>query len=250
MLKIENLNLNYGKNTILNNINLDILDSTFNVILGVNGAGKTTLLKAMIGIIKPKSGKILINNQNILNLSIKNRSKLISYVPQFWDSPFDYQVFDIVAMGFEAKFGILESLNKNHIDRIYMTLDLLNIKHLAHKNINMLSGGQKALVMLSRALVQDTPIMLLDEPIAHLDIKNQQILLQNINKLKDKTIIMNLHDPSLALDYATNIIAIKNQQILFFKQKDSVKKEDLEELYGVNLAFHKEQDLYFVKSKM
>lgn len=249
MLEISNLSLDYGDREILRNINLKFKDSSFNVILGINGAGKTTLFKTILGIIKPKSGKILVDNNDLLKLSVKNKAKLISYVPQLWDSPFDYKVLDIISMGFSANIGFMQNITKRHINIIYETLDLLNIKNLANYSINTLSGGQKALVMLSRALVQNTPIMLLDEPMAHLDIKNQQILLQNIKKLKNKTILINIHDPSIGLDYASNIIAIKNKEILFSKKKDLVNKDDLEKLYGINLTFHKIDNLYFVKAK-
>ena len=124
---------------------------------------------------------------------------------------------------------------------------MLNIYDLAYQGVQSLSGGQKALVLLARCILQDSKILLLDEPIAYLDIKNQKLLLNIISSLK-KTIIINIHDPSLALDYATNIIAIKNQNILFQKNKDDVVLSDLEKLYEIDLNYHKSENMHFVKA--
>lgn len=245
MLDIKNINISYGKREILNNINLTFRDSSFNAILGANGAGKTTLFKCILGLIKPFSGEILIENKNIKDIKIKQRAKLVSYMPQILDVPFDYSVFDMVAFGFEAHTRIFSKINKN---KIFNTLEMLNIQDLANRGVQSLSGGQKALVLLARCMLQDSKILLLDEPIAYLDINNQKKLLDIISKLKEKIIIINIHDPSLALDYATNIIAIKNQKILFQKNKFDVTKEDLEKLYEIDLNYHKLENLHFIKA--
>lgn len=245
MLDIKNLSVNFGKKNVLNNINIAFEDSSINAILGVNGAGKTTLFKTILGSIKPISGEIFIDKKDIKTINIKQRSKLISYMPQMLDTPFDYSVFDIVAMGLEPHRKIFGKINK---DTIYNTLEMLGIYNLAKYNIQSLSGGQKALVLLARCIVQNSKIMLLDEPIAYLDIKNQKILLDLVSSLKNKIIIINIHDPSLALDYATNIIAIKNGNILFNKNKNYITSDDLELLYEINLKYHKLENLHFIKA--
>ncbi|MBR7118460.1 MAG: ABC transporter ATP-binding protein [Helicobacteraceae bacterium] len=244
MLDIKNLNICYGKKQILNNVNLVFEDSSFNAILGVNGAGKTTLFKSILGLIKPASGEILVENKNIKDISIKQKAKLISYMPQILHTPFNYQVFDMVAFGLEPHTRIFGKIDKN---KIFNILEMLNIYDLAYQGVQSLSGGQKALVLLARCILQDSKILLLDEPIAYLDIKNQKLLLNIISSLK-KTIIINIHDPSLALDYATNIIAIKNQNILFQKNKDDVVLSDLEKLYEIDLNYHKSENMHFVKA--
>ena len=244
MLDIKNLNICYGKKQILNNVNLVFEDSSFNAILGVNGAGKTTLFKSILGLIKPASGEILVENKNIKDISIKQKAKLISYMPQILHTPFNYQVFDMVAFGLEPHTRIFGKIDKN---KIFNILEMLNIYDLAYQGVQSLSGGQKALVLLARCILQDSKILLLDEPIAYLDIKNQKLLLNIISSLK-KTIIINIHDPSLALDYATNIIAIKNQNILFQKNKDDVVLSDLEKLYEIDLNYNKSENMHFVKA--
>ena len=244
MLDIKNLNICYGKKQILNNVNLVFEDSSFNAILGVNGAGKTTLFKSILGLIKPANGEIFVENKNIKDISIKQKAKLISYMPQILHTPFNYQVFDIVAFGLEPHTKIFGKIDKN---KIFNILEMLNIYDLAYQGVQSLSGGQKALVLLARCILQDSKILLLDEPIAYLDIKNQKLLLNIISSLK-KTIIINIHDPSLALDYATNIIAIKNQNILFQKNKDDVVPSDLEKLYEIDLNYHKLENMHFVKA--
>lgn len=244
MLSIRNLNINYGKKNILQNINIDFKDSSINAILGSNGAGKTTLFQAILGLIKPSSGEIFINNKNIKSITLKQKAQLISYMPQIFDNPFDYSVFDIVAMGLEPHRKIFAKTNKTII---HNTLEMLNIHHLSNQNIQSLSGGQKALVLLARCIVQNSKIMLLDEPIAYLDIKNQKMLLDIVVSL-NKIIIINIHDPSLALDYATNIIALKDKQILFNKNKANINLDDLEKLYDTNLNYHRLENLHFIKA--
>ena len=245
MLDIKNLSIFYGKKEILKNINIKFRDSSFNAILGVNGAGKTTLFKCLLGLIKAYSGEIFIENKNINDISIKQRAKIFSYMPQILDSPFDFSVFDMVAFGLEPHKNIFNKIDKN---KIFNVLEMLHIKDLANKGVQTLSGGQKALVLLARCILQDSKILLLDEPSAYLDIKNQKLLLDIISKLNNKIIIINIHDPSLALDYATNIIAIKNQQILFQKNKFEVTKTDLEKLYEIDLNYHKIENLHFIKA--
>ena len=115
MLDIKNLNICYGKKQILNNVNLVFEDSSFNAILGVNGAGKTTLFKSILGLIKPASGEIFVENKNIKDISIKQKAKLISYMPQILHTPFNYQVFDIVAFGLEPHTKIFGKIDKNKI---------------------------------------------------------------------------------------------------------------------------------------
>ncbi|MDE6886921.1 MAG: ABC transporter ATP-binding protein [Helicobacteraceae bacterium] len=246
MLEIRNLNARYDKKPILKNINLSFKSSSINAILGLNGAGKSTLLKAMLGIIRLDSGEILYDNKDILKQSIKNRAKLVSYMPQTWNSPFDYKVYDVLSMGLENNINLFDRI-KQHKFKILNALEILNIVHLIDENINSLSGGQISLVLLARVIIQDTPIILLDEPTAHLDIKNQKIMLDFIKKLKNKIILINIHEPSLALDFANNIIALKNGNILFSKPSSNITKMDLEAIYESNLMLDIINDTYFIK---
>lgn len=248
MLEVRDLNINYRNKSILKSINFTLQDSTLNIMLGLNGAGKSTLFKALIGALGINSGKIMLENIDITNLSPKYRSKLISYIPQNLSFAFDYKVSEVISMGLEAHFSLFDTISKSHKIKIKNVLERLNLAHKLDYNINTLSGGEAAIVMLGRALVQDSKVLLFDEPTAHLDIKNQQLFFNTIKNLKDKIILINIHDPSLALDYGDNILALKNGEILFNKARGNLLKEDLESVYDIEINFHKIKDSYYIKA--
>lgn len=252
MLKISDLGVRYHAKDrfTLEGINL-AFENGFNVILGANGAGKSTLFKALLGNLKPSCGEIYFKKQNLCSLSARERAKIIAYVPQEWHSPFNHKVLDIVSMGFEPYFYLNSKLDVEQYRKIHALLDSLGIIHLANSSINALSGGQRALVLLARALIQDTPILLLDEPSAHLDMKNQKILLDIVKRLRDKIILINIHDPSIALDYANTITMMKNGKIAHFLPCVEIEPHSLqillESLYEAKLFVDKTTQGYTIK---
>lgn len=236
MLEIRNLSFSYG--------DFEVKDICFSVkkgevltLLGPNGSGKTTILKTIFGLLKPRKKCVYINGKNLHSLPFKERSKLIGYIPQLHHPSFPYTVLDVVVTGFAPQLNIFESPREEHYRKALEKLRLLGIEHYKDKPYTQLSGGQLQLVLIARALVQDPEILLLDEPTAHLDFKNQIKILEIIkmlSKSKEISAIMTLHDPNLASIYSDRIALVKDGKIKILGRPHDVLREDvLKEVYDI-----------------
>ncbi|TDT72228.1 iron complex transport system ATP-binding protein [Hypnocyclicus thermotrophus] len=249
---IEIKNLNY--NNILKNINFSIKKSSFNVILGPNGAGKSTLLKILSNNIKNYSGKITINNKNVKNYHNKEFAKLLSIIHQNNTPSLEFSVYDTVMFGryiHQSRFNQNIKTDKEIVLETLKNLDLLEYKD---KSILKLSGGEQKRVFIAQSIVQESDILLLDEPTANLDIKHQIKILELCKKLNKtgKTIIMVLHDINLAINYSDNIIFIKNGTIKNITSSNSINPLILDDIYSINLEIFNNSNnkkIFFPKIK-
>jgi len=216
LLETKNLSFSYEKTKVLDDINISFEKGKLTTLLGANGSGKTTIIKSLNKIIKINKGEIIINNKNISKLKQKEIAKKIAMVPQEHNSVFSYKSIDVVLMGITPYLDFAKQPKEKDYNKAKRILDKLNVGNLAYRNYNKLSGGERQLVLIARALMQDTEYILLDEPTSHLDFKNQHLILQKLKKLtnKNKAIITALHDPNLALKYSDKIIIIKDGKIL------------------------------------
>lgn len=212
MLKVKNLSFKYGEKKVLEDISFTVRKGELCALLGPNGTGKTTIFKCCLNFLK-FDGEILINGENIKNKSIESMAKLVAYVPQEHKPSFPYTVKEIVLMGrtpyLGGVFGISQEDKKKTLD----ALKQLGIIDLADKPYNQLSGGQKQLVLIARAVAQETNLMLLDEPTAALDFSNQIKVWEILQKLASsgKTIFVCTHDPNHVLWFCDRVI-IKDEK--------------------------------------
>ncbi len=239
MIKIIDLDFHYPESPhkiILNNINLEFNKNEFTVILGPNGSGKTTLIKIIARLLKPVRGKLLLENVSYELIRQKDFYRRVSYVPQKFFSIYPYTVFEIVLMGRSLNFNFLGFENQNDINKVNEILERLELTHLAKKRINEISGGELQKVILARSLVQETDILLLDEPNTHLDLKHQIQFFELLSSLKNqnKTIIAVSHDINIASFYADRLIFIKEGLIRYDGDINSVLKEEIiEEIFEI-----------------
>lgn len=239
MIKILNLSFNYQFNPerkILRDISLTFNANEFSVILGPNGSGKTTLIKLIARLLKPVSGKLFLKDIPYEKIRIKDFYKQISYVPQKFISIYPYTVYEIVLMGRSLNFSFLGYESQNDVKKVNKILERLELSHLTKKRINEISGGELQKVILARSLVQETEIILLDEPNTHLDLKHQIQIFELLKSLKEngKTIIAVSHDINLASFYADRLIFIKNGMIKYDGDIASTLKEDIiEEIFEI-----------------
>ncbi|OHD17248.1 MAG: hypothetical protein A2086_04635 [Spirochaetes bacterium GWD1_27_9] len=226
-IKINNLNYHYGKIKVLENIYFNIEGRNFVSIVGANGSGKTTLLKNIAKILSPQKNQIFVNDKDINDYSYKEFSRIVSYVPQFINIEFNYKVIDIILMGRTQFTSIYGKISNKDYEICLKALKLVQSEHLIDRDVTKLSGGERQKVFIAKALAQQTPIILLDEPISHLDLKNQIEILDILKGLSrnDKLIVTILHDLNLANIYSDYVIMLKKGEIFCCGEPNSIINE-------------------------
>ena len=245
-IKINNISFKYDKKTpelTLNDINLNLKEASINVLLGLNGCGKTTLLKLLAGLEKPLSGAIYYDEEELTKISIKERSKRFSYVPQYSYVIGDILVRDYLLFGTANKLAFYQSPGEEEKQLVDSVSERLGITHLLDKNIGEVSGGERQIIFIACALIQDTPIILLDEPTSALDIKNQNKVLTVLKEIskESKTIILSSHNPNHALFLDSNVILMNKGVIATTGiAKDLITVEKLTSIYGEHVCYSDE----------
>lgn len=168
------------KKPIIGPLSFGIEEREVVCLLGPNGIGKTTILKTMLGFLTPLGGLVCMGGEDISRLSPKELARKIAYVPQTHIPPFPYKTRDIVVMGRNPAMGELASPKREDFDKADEKLDQLGIGHLAHREYTQLSGGEQQLVLIARALTQETKLLIMDEPTSHLDYGNEVRVLEQI----------------------------------------------------------------------
>jgi ABC-type cobalamin/Fe3+-siderophores transport system ATPase subunit len=207
-LTIRSLSVNYGLKPALADIDLGVKRGEILALIGPNGAGKTTLFRAVSGVLRPKSGAVYVEGQDLNSLSIIQRARAMAVVPQARRLPAGYTVWQTVLLGRTPYLGWLGKAGPEDRERTHWALERTGTLSLASERVDELSGGEQQLVLLARALAQDTPILLLDEPTAHLDIQHQSSLLHLIQELareQNLAIMMAIHDLNLVAQYADQV---------------------------------------------
>ncbi len=239
-IKTKSLNFNYITSHVLKNIHLDIQPGTFTSILGPNGSGKTTLLKNLCGILKPQFGDIAINSAPLETFTQRELAKEMAVVHQSSDIHFDFTIFDIVLMGRYAHLSFFQNVSEHDkliVHDAMLETDTWNIKD---KSIHEISGGERQRVIIARALAQQAEILLLDEPISHLDLKHQLSILSICKQLateKGIAVLTTLHDINLASRYSDTIILLnKGKVIAKGSPRAVITKENIEKIYDVEVT--------------
>lgn len=234
MLKVENLNFYYGEHHVLKNISFNAEKPELWALMGPNGGGKTTFFKCIMGFLKPDSGSIIISGINYKEITTSKMAKLISYVPQEHKPPFPFTVREIVLMGRSPYMNGVFGLKNKDYDIADNSMETVGILDIAHKPVTSLSGGQRQLVLIARAIAQDTPIMILDEPTSALDFNNQINIWKILKQISSsKLVIACSHDPNHILWFTDKTIAVKNGEIKASGiTKEIISTQLLKEIYG------------------
>jgi iron complex transport system ATP-binding protein len=237
-LEVENLCFNYNKGKqILDNVSFCASKGELIALVGVNGAGKTSLLKCICGIIKPSSGQIKFNGQLLNTMPLKKIAKNVSYFAQ---NPMynDLVVFESILLA--RKPHINSSFNAKDYIKVQAIIEKLNLNHLALKKFNELSGGEAQKVRVAQLLAQETQLLLIDEPLNNLDLKNQIDTIRLIKDLVENTkliAIMAIHDINIALNYAHRLIFLKNGKVIDFCKNTEANPHTIKEIYGIEFDF-------------
>ena len=238
-ISVKNLSVAYEDNLIIDNMNLTIPKGEISIIIGANGCGKSTLLKTIGRIIKPKAGEIFINDKNIKKLKEKHIATQVAFLPQGPVCPSGITVRELVAYGRFPHQRIIGGLSIHDKEVIEWAIEETGLKDFADREIENLSGGQRQRAWIAMTLAQETDIIMLDEPTTYLDMSYQlEVLevLEKLNKKKNSTVVIVLHELNNACRFASNIIGLKKGKIICKGiPKDVITEENLREIYGIDV---------------
>ena len=215
-IQLQNLSYSYGDKQVLSNISFEINQGEFFGIIGPNGSGKTTLLSLISGLFSKFNGECLYKGEKIKKYSKKELAKNFAFLEQERTPFLSFTVWEVVSMGrypFLNKFSKLKNSDLDLIEKVLITLDIWKLQN---QPIYKLSGGERQLVSLARAMVQEPKVLFLDEPTNYLDIGHQQLVMQHIKKWqldKELTILMVSHDLNLAAQYCNRLLLLNNGEI-------------------------------------
>jgi len=236
ILKVKQLNCSYGRRFSLKNIDLDVKVKDFIGIIGPNGSGKTTLLKTLTRYMQSDSGVILFNDSKIESYKPKELAREMATVVQAVNLDLALRVEDFVLLGrtpYRSRWQLSESENDFQIAR--KAMELTGSIQFCDRFLNTLSGGEKQLVLIARALTQEPSLLLLDEPTNHLDIAHQVNILnflRRLNRDQELTIIIVLHDLNLAGEYCDRLILLKDGEVFRAGTPDEVLTfQNIEEVF-------------------
>ena len=216
MLKIDGLSVSYGARRVLHEISLEVSSGEVLALIGPNGAGKSSLVRAVSGIIPADSGAVRTNGDDLLALPPMQRARLLAVVPQAVSLPPAFTVWETVLLGRTPYLNFLGQVSAADEEIVRRALARVDALELADRRVGELSGGEQQRVLLARALAQATPILLMDEPTAHLDLQHQVSLMELVRGLahaEGLAILIALHDLNLAARYADRVALLVGERI-------------------------------------
>lgn len=241
-LLISNLTAGYGQKMVLHNINISNVNSgEFIGLIGPNASGKSTLFKSIAGIIKPAQGMIQLDGVDMALSNRTQRAQKIAYMPQSFGCNAALTVFESVLLALKQTTGW--RVQKEDIEKVSDTIELLNLSHLSDRNLSMLSGGQSQMVAMAQILVRDPMLILLDEPTSALDLHHQLSILdivRTVTRKRNITVLLSLHDLNLAAQFCDRIILINEGKVLADGEPvDVLALNEIDETYQVITSLEK-----------
>ena len=238
MLAARSLGFGYGSKIIGRDAHIDVKPGEVLCLLGPNGSGKTTLFKTVLGLLPPLTGEVLLGGRPMTQLVRQEIARLVAYVPQAHAAHFPFRVVDMVLMGRTAHLGLFAAPTRQDRAKALEALATLGIAELAETEYTRISGGQRQLALVARALAQDAPAIVMDEPTASLDFGNQVTVLSVIKRLAGRglAVLLSTHDPDHAFSVGTRVALLSDGRIVVQGTPDEVLTPDrLHQVYGVRV---------------
>lgn len=218
MISVSDLSFSYNgsRRTILHDLALEIPEGAITAILGPNGSGKTTLLRLLLGVLRPQHGRIVLAGRSQGSYARREMGKLVGLVPQDEHIPFDFSVLEYVLLGRAPYLGTLATPGEEDYQAALDALRITGLAGMGARSLPTLSGGERQLVVVARALAQQPRILLMDEPTAHLDLSNKGRLLTIMRDLvaQGVTLVLTTHDPNLAASVSGYAVLMRDGQVL------------------------------------
>jgi iron complex transport system ATP-binding protein len=237
-MEVQEISCGYDGSPVLTELSFAVHTGETVSILGPNGVGKTTLFKALLGFIKLDQGAICLDGQSVAGWSRSRLAKLIGYVPQSHTPPFPFTVLEVVMMGRTAHLGLFSSPSKADARQAAQVLEQLGISYLEQRNYTEISGGERQMVLIARAMTQEPQFLIMDEPTAHLDYGNQIRVLQQVNALSSQGlgVIMTTHNPDHAFRCPGQAVLLQRDRPAVSGPTERIVTEDnLRSAYGVEV---------------
>jgi iron complex transport system ATP-binding protein len=238
-ITIKDLSFGYNEDLVLKNISLELPKNGFTSILGPNGCGKSTLLKNISGVLKPAKGVVYIGGVDNAKRDKKEAARIMSVVPQNTALEFDYKVMDVVMMGRYPHISRFKGETARDREIAAENMKYTNTYEFRDKSFNQLSGGERQRVILAQALTQQPKILLLDEPISHLDLQHQIEIMTLVKKLsmdQGLTVVAVLHDLNIAAAYSDNIVMMKDGEIRYVgAPAETITAANIKEIFNIDV---------------
>ena len=228
------MSFSYNKREILRDVDISVDEGEIVSLLGPNGVGKTTLMKCLCGILKPSHGKVMVNNTDLSNISLRDRSKLIAYVPQRV-TRIHSTVMDYILVGRRPYIDV--NVRKEDMDVVWEVVHAMDLDRFAVKYLDTLSGGEYQKVQIARALVQEAGTLLLDEPTSNLDISNAyetMHIIRDIARERNVGVIMIAHDLNMAIHLSDRLVLMKNGTVFTEIANDGMTEDIIREVYNID----------------
>ncbi len=238
LFEVQNAYVSYGSTEIVHGVSLSLERGELCAFLGLNGSGKTTLLRAVCGLI-PMNGQVFVDGRSLKEMNERERARHLSFIPQTSSPIQGKTVMEVILMGANPYLGLLESPKGGHYRAAKTALKRLEIGDFADRHFHQLSQGQKQLVILARTLVQNSPVMLMDEPDSALDFCNRHMVLEKIRsvvKSEGKAGLITLHDPNFAMAYCDRLLLLKKGIVIAEADMRTAAEDEVREklsmIYG------------------
>lgn len=238
-LDVSHLSFSYADRPVLEDVSLHVADGSLACVLGPNGAGKTTLFRCMLGLERPSSGTVLVNGLDVAALSPARRAREMAFVPQGHAQPFDYPALDVVLMSSASRLGPLRAPGERDRRRALEALGRVGVADLADRDFSRLSGGERQLVLIARAIAQDARAVVMDEPTSSLDFGNTARVMAQVRSLADEglSVVVSTHAPGQAYLFSDTVLALDGGRVRACgTPQEVVSAPLLSGLYGVEVG--------------
>ena len=239
-LVARDLTLGYGDRTVVEHLDLDLLDGGITAVIGPNGCGKSTLLRALGRLLRPRGGEVLLDGRRIDELPTRDVARTLGMLPQSPTAPEGLTVVDLVTRGRHPHQSWFRQWSREDEAVVAEAMAWTGVSDLADRPVDALSGGQRQRAWIAMALAQGTDLLLLDEPTTHLDLAHAVDVLDLVDRLhadRGRTVVMVLHDLSLAARYADHLVAMRGGRIVAQgPPREVVTPELLADVFGLHAA--------------
>ena len=228
MITVNDVSLNFSGQTLFKHVDLKFVPGNCYGIIGANGAGKTTFLRILSGDLEPTTGEVVISKEDRMSVLKQDHFQYDAYT-----------VLDTVLMGTTGTLQLAQRPGKAQLEAAHRALEQLEIAHLANRGISQVSGGERQLALIARALVQNAAVLIMDEPTANLDYGNQQRVMARVGGLTHQgyTVLVSTHNPEHALRYASQVLALQDGSLCAFGPTAQTLTPDLiDKLYGIHVT--------------